>query len=85
MKAFMYDAVKKNQKEELYQYVPKDANNSYFIENIIVSQFDPAFFIVQINEAGDKVFTIKKKESYLNFPYVIKNYRAIDTCFISKT
>ena len=61
MKAFMYDAVKKNQKEELYQYVPKDPNNSYFIDNIIVNQFDSAFFMVQIDEAGSKIFTIKKK------------------------
>lgn len=50
MKAFMYDAVKKNQKEELYQHVPKHPNNNFFIDKIIVNQFDPAFFIVQINE-----------------------------------
>jgi len=45
----------------LYQYIPKDPNNSYFIDNIIVNPFDSAFFIVQINEAGNKIFTIKKK------------------------
>lgn len=50
MKAFMYDALKKNQKEELYQHVPKETSNNFFIEKIIVNQFDPAHFIVQINE-----------------------------------
>lgn len=28
---------------------------------------------------------IKKKESYLNFPNVRRQYEAIDSCFISKT
>ena len=85
MKAFMYDAVKKNQKEELYQHVPKNPNNNFFIDKIIVNQLDPAFFIVQINEEGNKIFTIKRKESYLNFPYVIRTYEALDTCFISRS
>ena len=28
---------------------------------------------------------IKKKESYLNFPNVIRQYNALDSCFISKS
>lgn len=52
MKAFMFDSVKNNHKEELYQYVPKNPNNNYFIQNIIVNQFDSAIFIAQIQDAG---------------------------------
>jgi hypothetical protein len=86
MKCFMYDALKKNQKEELYQHIPKNANNTnFFISNIIVNQFDVGHFIVQIDEAGQKIFTIKKKESYLNFPYVVRTYEGLDTCFLSKS
>jgi len=85
MKAFMYDPAKKNQKEELYQYASKNPNNSFYIEKIIVNQFDTSTFIAQINEEGLKVFIIKRKESYLNFPYVISSYSALDSCFISKS
>ncbi len=65
--------------------MPKHPSNDFFIDKIIVNQIDPAFFIVQINEEGSKIFTIKRKESYLNFPYVVRTYEALDTCFISKT
>ena len=54
--------------------MPKHPSNNFFIDKIIVNQFEPAFFIVQINEEGSKIFTIKRKESYLNFPYVIRTY-----------
>lgn len=61
MKAFMYDTVKKNLKEELYQYTPKDPAHKYFIDNIIVNPFDPTIFMVQICEMGARIFIIKKK------------------------
>lgn len=41
--------------------------------------------MVQVDENGEKTFMIKKKESYLNFPNVRRQYEAIDSCFISKT
>ncbi len=27
---------------------------------------------------------VKKKENYLNFPYVLKTFEALDCCFISE-
>lgn len=72
MKTFLYDVEKMVQKEELYQYNPKDKNNLTFISKIIVNQFDPTCFIVQIDENGEKVFMIKKKENYLNFPNLVR-------------
>lgn len=41
--------------------------------------------MVQINEQGARSFVLKKKENYLNFPYVMRNYEAKDSCFVSKT
>lgn len=40
--------------------------------------------MVQIDEKGEKVFMVKKKESYLNFPTLCRQYGAIDSCFIGK-
>ena len=40
--------------------------------------------MIQINEEGERIFMIKKKENYLNFPTVIQHYSALDSCFISK-
>lgn len=85
MKTLMYDIEKNVQKEELYQYTPKDKNALTFINRIIVNQFDSSTFMVQVNENEEKVFMVKKKESYLNFPNVRKQYEALDSCFISKT
>lgn len=85
MKTLLYDIEKNVQKEELYQYTPKDKNALTFISRLIVNQFDPSTFLVQVDENGEKVFMVKKKESYLNFPNVRKQFEALDSCFISKT
>jgi hypothetical protein len=69
----------------LYQYNPKDKNALTFISRLIVNQFDSSVFMVQVDEGGLKTFIIKKKESYLNFPNVRRQYEAIDSCFLSKT
>jgi len=50
MKTFLYDTEKNIQKEELYQYVPKDKNNATFIGRIVVNRFDPSLFMVEIHE-----------------------------------
>jgi hypothetical protein len=84
MKTLLFDIEKNVQKEELYQYVPKEKNNLAFINKIIVNEFDSSSFIVQIDENGQKIFMIKKKESYLNYPNFLKQYEALDSCFISK-
>jgi len=39
--------------------------------------------MVQVQENGEKFFQIKKKESYLNYPNMLKSYSAMDSCFIS--
>ena len=70
---------------ELYQYKPKDKNANVFIEKIISNPFEESVFMVQINELGENFYMIKKKENYLNFPTVFKDYSALDSCFISKT
>ncbi len=71
----MYDAVKKIQKEQLYQFTPKNPLViNIFVNRYIINQFDSGFYIVEVNDNGEKMFTIKKKDSYLNFPYVIRNY-----------
>jgi len=85
MKTLLYDIEKNVQKEELYQYNPKDKNALTFISRLIVNQFDSSVFMVQVDEGGLKTFMIKKKESYLNFPNVRRQYEAIDSCFLSKT
>jgi hypothetical protein len=46
MKTLLYDIEKNVQKEELYQYKPKDKNALTFISRIIVNQFDSSFFMV---------------------------------------
>lgn len=84
MKTLLYDIEKNVQKEELYQYNPKDKSNLTFISRIIVNEFDPSVFMVQVDENKEKIFMIKKKESYLNFPNVRRQYEAIDSCFLSK-
>lgn len=84
MKTLLYDIEKNVQKEQLYQYAPKDKNSLTFINKIIVNQFDSLFFMVQVDENGEKNFIIKKKQSYLNFPNVIVQYSGLDSCFISK-
>ena len=50
MKTFLYDTEKNVQKEELYQYVPKNKNNSTFIGRIVVNRFDSSLFMVEIHE-----------------------------------
>lgn len=40
--------------------------------------------MVQVDENRQKTFMVKKKESYLNFPNVRRQYEAIDSCFLSK-
>lgn len=84
MKTFLYDIEKNVQKEELYQYVPKDKNAVAYIGRIVVNQFDSSIFMVEIFENEERVFMIKKKEAYLNFPNIARQYDAIDSCFISK-
>lgn len=84
MKTFLYDIEKNVQKEELYQYVPKDKNAVAYIGRIVVNKFDPSLFMVEIFENDERTFMIKKKEAYLNFPNVARQYDAIDSCFISK-
>jgi hypothetical protein len=61
MKTLLYDIEKNVQKEELYQYTPKDKNALTFISRLIVNQFDPSTFLVQVDENGEKVFMVKKK------------------------
>ena len=85
MKTLLYDIEKNVQKEELYQYKPKDKNSHIYISRIIVNIFDSSMFIVQVNEDSEKAFMIKKKESYLNFPNILRQYNALDSCFISKS
>jgi len=41
--------------------------------------------MVQVEEDGKYNFVIKKKENYLTFPVVVKNYEAMDSCFVSDT
>ena len=61
MKTFLFDIDKNVQKEELYQYQPKDKNSTTFIGRICVNEFDPAFFMVEIHEEEYKTFMLKKK------------------------
>jgi hypothetical protein len=49
MKTLLYDIEKNVQKEELYQYLPKDKNATIFISRIIVNFFDSSTFMVQVN------------------------------------
>ena len=58
----------------MYQYNPKDKSNLTFISRIIVNEFEPSVFMVQVDENKEKIFMIKKKESYLNFPNVRRQY-----------
>lgn len=46
MKSFLYDIEKNVQKEELYQYQPKDKGASSFIGRYVVNRFDPSLFMV---------------------------------------
>jgi hypothetical protein len=46
MKTFLYDIEKNVQKEELYQYQPKDKNTVAFIGKIVVNKFDSSYFMV---------------------------------------
>ncbi len=85
MKTYLYDIEKNVQKEDLYQYVPKDKNNKIFISRISVNKFDSSYFMVEVDENDQKVFVIKKKENYLNFPAQSNDYHALDSCFVSKT
>ena len=41
--------------------------------------------MAQINEMGqpEKFYMVKKKESYLNFPTLYKQFSALDSCFIN--
>ena len=39
--------------------------------------------MVQVEENNEKFFQVKKKESYLNYPNMVKTYAALDSCFIS--
>lgn len=48
MKTFLYDIEKNVQKEELYQYKPKDNNAIAYIGRIVVNKFDPSLFMVEI-------------------------------------
>ena len=69
----------------MYQYIPKDKNNKTFISRISVNKFDSSYFMVEVDENKQKVFVIKKKENYLNFPSQSNEYHALDSCFVSKT
>lgn len=84
-KTYLYDVKSKNEKMELYQYKEKSLNSVSFIEKIHANQYDRSVFMVQIYESGqnEKFFMIKKKEAYLNFPVVSKEYSALDSCFVS--
>lgn len=84
MKTFLFDTDKNVQKEELYQYQPKDKSASAFIGRICVNEFDPSQFMVETHEEQHKSFMIKKREAYLNFPNVARQYDALDSCFISQ-
>jgi hypothetical protein len=83
MTSYLYDIPNKKEKTELYQYKPKEKDSVTFIEKIIANPFENNCFMVQINEEGERNFMIKKKENYLNFPTVVQNYAALDSCFIS--
>lgn len=61
MKTFLYDIEKNVQKEELYQYKPKDANAIAYIGRIVVNWFDSSLFMVEIFENDGRVFMVKKK------------------------
>ena len=84
MTSYLYDVTNKKENMELYQYKPKDKNANVVIEKIIANPFEESVFMVQINELGENFYMIKKKENYLNFPSVFKDYAALDSCFISK-
>ena len=85
MKTYLYDIEKDVQKEQLYQYTPKDKNATAYIGKICVNQFDSSLFMVETHEEEYKTYMIKKKEAYLNYPNVARQYDALDSCFISKT
>lgn len=85
MTSYLYDVVNKKENMELYQYKPKDKNANVFIDKIISNPFEESAFMVQINELGESNYMIKKKENYLSFPTVCKDYAALDSCFASKT
>ena len=51
----------------------------------MVNRFEQSMFMVMVEENDHKFFMIKKKEAYLNFPNVAKQYQALDSCFISKS
>ena len=65
--------------------MPKDKNNKVSISKLVVNKFDSTYFLVEIDDNNQKVFMIKKKENYLNFPNISHEYPALDSCFISKT
>ncbi len=46
MKTYLYDIQKNVQKEDLYQYMPKDKNNKIFISELVVNKFDSTYFMV---------------------------------------
>lgn len=68
----------------MYQYVPKDKGAVAEISRILVNRFDSSIFMVEVCENEGRVFMLKKKEAYLNFPNIEKQYDAIDSCFTSK-
>ena len=85
MKTLIQDIEKNVQKEELYQYAPKDKNALTFISRLSANPFDSTIFMVQLEETGEKHFQVKKKESYLNYPNMVKSFSGLDSCFISST
>lgn len=42
-------------------------------------------FLVQINISDTFAYLIKKKETYLTYPTIAKDYEALDSCFISES
>ena len=84
MKTLIQDIEKNVQKEELYQYAPKDKNAIFFISRLMANPFDSSIFMAQVEENGEKTFQVKKKESYLNYPNMIKSFVGLDSCFISR-
>lgn len=61
MELFMWDIVKKDEKKELYQYVPKKPNAVVSIKKLFSNPFQNNFYMVQIDEEQKNNYVIKKK------------------------
>jgi len=70
---------------ELYQFKAKTNLKNCFVNQIVGNPFDNSSFKVEIKELlqPENSYMIKKKETFLNFPSVSKEFTALDCCFLN--